>query len=322
MTTSAKEQWLRRFDDLADELRKKAAEDDLADQRPRFHYTTAEGIRGIITSGRLWATNLQFLNDGSELTYGRALVADELSRQSGTPTSVAGRLASHVTQRVLRTAEFWGGYAVCFCFNGDLLSQWRGYADEGVGYAIGFAPQAVRRARTLVKGDGYVEPPPYPVCGRVVYNETRQRTLIRDLFSQHLQLLEEAVATSTELADVLLEHAATGLFSTLINNVYFFKDPAFEEEEEWRALSVIFGPFMEKWLKFRSARGIVKPFIELELPPNKRNGWPIDRVVIGPSNHAQLAMDSLKILSRSNGLGFEIVQSKVPYRPRSNGWAA
>jgi len=34
-----------------------------------FHYTTAAGMRGILDSSRLWATNYRFLNDTSEVAY-------------------------------------------------------------------------------------------------------------------------------------------------------------------------------------------------------------------------------------------------------------
>jgi hypothetical protein len=44
-------------------------------------------------------------------------------------------------------------YITCFCEDGDLLSQWRGYADPG-GYAIGFdaaeLEECVREYRTCL----------------------------------------------------------------------------------------------------------------------------------------------------------------------------
>ncbi len=34
-----------------------------------FHYTSSRGLLGILQEGRLWATNLEFLNDPTELTH-------------------------------------------------------------------------------------------------------------------------------------------------------------------------------------------------------------------------------------------------------------
>lgn len=35
-----------------------------------FHYTSAEGFNKIIEDGTLWATNLLYMNDPTEVTYG------------------------------------------------------------------------------------------------------------------------------------------------------------------------------------------------------------------------------------------------------------
>lgn len=35
-------------------------------------------------------------------------------------------------------------FVICFCEEGDKLSQWRGYADNGRGVSIGFSEQELR----------------------------------------------------------------------------------------------------------------------------------------------------------------------------------
>jgi hypothetical protein len=39
------------------------------DKKLRYHYTDAAGLIGILTSHRLWATDIRFLNDPSEGRY-------------------------------------------------------------------------------------------------------------------------------------------------------------------------------------------------------------------------------------------------------------
>lgn len=46
-------------------------------------------------------------------------------------------------------------YAVCFCDNGDPLSQWRGYGVDG-GYALGFDRERLRAAEPFNEYDGDV----------------------------------------------------------------------------------------------------------------------------------------------------------------------
>src|ERR1022692_1738264 len=41
---------------------------------PLYHYTGAEGALGIVSSGEIWATDADYLNDPSEILYGRDLI--------------------------------------------------------------------------------------------------------------------------------------------------------------------------------------------------------------------------------------------------------
>src|SRR5229473_173006 len=43
-----------------------------------FHYTTADGLKGIIEKNELWATSAYFLNDSAEITYGCGLLREVL----------------------------------------------------------------------------------------------------------------------------------------------------------------------------------------------------------------------------------------------------
>jgi len=43
-----------------------------------WHYTTLEGLMGILKSQRLWATDYRHLNDSSELEYAKSILEDEL----------------------------------------------------------------------------------------------------------------------------------------------------------------------------------------------------------------------------------------------------
>jgi hypothetical protein len=46
--------------------------------RPLWHYTTASGLEGILSSRSLWASDVQYMNDASELSYAEGLIADEV----------------------------------------------------------------------------------------------------------------------------------------------------------------------------------------------------------------------------------------------------
>ncbi len=43
-----------------------------------YHYTNAAGLNGIISSNRMWATNISYLNDSSEILYASELIKQTL----------------------------------------------------------------------------------------------------------------------------------------------------------------------------------------------------------------------------------------------------
>ena len=52
-----------------------------------YHYTNDGGLRGIIETGKLWFTDIFYLNDPSELKYSVRLASDILTRHASGRTS-------------------------------------------------------------------------------------------------------------------------------------------------------------------------------------------------------------------------------------------
>lgn len=107
-----------------------------------YHYTSVNGLRGIVDSGNVWATHLGFLNDLSE---GRAALEDEAYR---------ARLAETDRRSPLFIASFCRHQEPHQQKNG-LLSQWRGYAGEGGGYCVVFDEE---RLDGLVEAERRISP--------------------------------------------------------------------------------------------------------------------------------------------------------------------
>src|SRR5205085_11962410 len=62
-------------------------------------------------------------------------------------------------------------YLACFCENGDLLSQWRGYGSVGGGYAAGFVAEHLG----LVQYQNINKPE--PIVQKVIYDSAVQRKI-------------------------------------------------------------------------------------------------------------------------------------------------
>ncbi len=50
------------------------------DEYDLWHYTTAEGLKGILSSQTLWVTDYRYLNDSSEFIYSKQIIRGSLIR--------------------------------------------------------------------------------------------------------------------------------------------------------------------------------------------------------------------------------------------------
>jgi hypothetical protein len=113
-----------------------------------YHYTDDAGLKGILESGTLRLTDIHNLNDPSELKHGffsAIEIVKSLLQQ-----------ANSLRQRFVNRFEDFGinggiqetthCFVLCFSSDGDDLGQWRSYADNGRGYALGFDTKSIERA--------------------------------------------------------------------------------------------------------------------------------------------------------------------------------
>jgi hypothetical protein len=98
-----------------------------------YHYTTTNGLIGILESKSIWATSHLHLNDAQEIEHAVHILDAELKGSSFTDTQ-RGML------RTMRQKVQEPRYIFSFSEHCDRLSQWRGYCPSGDGYALGFTP--------------------------------------------------------------------------------------------------------------------------------------------------------------------------------------
>lgn len=91
-------------------------------EKPLYHYTSREVFWKIMDSETFLARHIMFSNDYEENKIGNQKVADAL-KDAGIEVRETGALP----------------FMICFCADDDLLSQWRGYAKEGVAMEFDFS---------------------------------------------------------------------------------------------------------------------------------------------------------------------------------------
>jgi DUF2971 family protein len=107
-----------------------------------YHYTTPEGLMGIVKNQELWATSVFFLNDIAEFKHGIELGRDHLEALFNN-TEKTKEHDTHSLQsaiegiKVFQHSKDTTIYVCSFSEEPDDLSQWRAYCPMG-GFAIGF----------------------------------------------------------------------------------------------------------------------------------------------------------------------------------------
>lgn len=281
------------------------------------HYTTADGLMGILKSGRLWATNSRYLNDPTELLYGVRLIRSVITEELATrPARRLGPYAEWIRFMLDEYEQNAKVYLCCLCENGDLLSQWRGYGAYGGGYAIAFRSKYMG-ARDL--GDA---PDPYLILRKVVYDARVQRAFI----VRWLNVLAAAVASAEAdrghpAARARMNDAQWRFTSFLQDAFNCFKHPSFSEETEWRLIK--FGRDTNRRdtcvTMFRSGGGRIIPYTELTLQQRAgryRTHLPIRGIRFGPTLHPDLTGRALRALCQAHGYvdtRVTIERSQIPF---------
>ena len=258
-----------------------------------FHYTDSAGLLGIMSSGRLWATDYRFLNDSSEIRYTYGLAA-ELAR--GSLTEGLSHLGRSFFEQASSSSPPYTGcpyYLCCFSEHGNSLSQWRAY-----GLRQGFAVECPGDLSTT-RGSHASRQNPGITLLRVEYVVARQADYILALQGAMLTLFEDPhFANYANSADVL-RHTMPFYWAQLERASYRFKHPAFEVEKEWRLVS--WGDVHDE--KYRAAQTLT-PFIELRLFSGRvehpEDKLPVHSVRQGPGALGDATMVALdRFLSRS-----------------------
>lgn len=238
-------------------------EDLLWNPQTLFHYTTREGLVAILSSGTVWATGIRFLNDASEYIYAQSTFVKKLSeiRERVVEPPHSEELDEAIRQLSELTAHI---FVFCLSRHGDLLSQWRAYGQPGNGYSIGFdAPtldEIIRRKRGMQ-------------LAAVCYDPRQQWDLMNRM---EIEAVKKCRATSEDprafgkaLCDVFLDVAP------------IIKDPAFEEEDEWR-LVLRLADAASPQVRHRVGPSMLVPYVPIGLKTKERP-LPIQTIIIGPN---------------------------------------
>jgi len=254
-----------------------------------YHYCPTASFLAIVQSQSLWLSSLSLSNDTMEGKLVASAIARLAERDSLDRDSVR-RLqdAIGVFEKIV------DGLGFCLSEDGDLLSQWRGYAGDATGVAIGFSTEYLdwfsktsmshdKPGFTLQKveyepsaHDSRVEPTYRQVKGLIDAGAFKTPSLLGLLIGPTNQEAEQE-NTAIQKAHTQLSLTLLSLFSELFR----LKAVAFREEHEWRLLShLVKGG--EDACSHRVVHDRIVPFRKVELVGLERS--PIAEVILGPKH--------------------------------------
>jgi hypothetical protein len=298
-------------DPVLDRLHEEFVKEWSAAQGPRprelFHYTSLDGLKGILGTHQIWVTDVAYLNDSLELQ-----LASELIERC---TAEATKNASPMCKELLRRSEVGGSqadlgqgyYVACFCDDRDLLSQWRAYGERGGGYAVGFSAYEMAYEGLLA-------------LRRVIYDPVEQERLVRGVI-QRICTAFDMVAAGKTTAQLDSDHTFPSFAQLLASHfrefLVTFKHDAFSAEKEWRIVLPFSQDQQLSFVRFRGDRGQAVPYMCLHprTPTPAMSLLPIVEVVHGPTLHPELAKKSLHLLLQSTDYDHvEVGGSRAPLR--------
>lgn len=172
-----------------------------------YHYCPTETFFKILESKELWFSDITKSNDSSEIAHAMRILKDYLSKKD-CKIDPYGSNKLYFNE-IKKASSHYRYYCCSLAEDGDLLSQWRGYAPNG-GVSLGFDLEGLQTYVSSIKVAG--EKP--AITSKVYYKEI-------EFISEVLERIDFSKKYSGEYAFIQ-------------ETVPFFKNESFSEEKEWR----------------------------------------------------------------------------------------
>lgn len=312
-----------------------------------YHYCSVETFLNIIRNHTLRLSDLCSSNDKAEMKVLLGDLENEIlnqyrKRDDFLETVIYGMDVDESFEFILKkviskmdnnTNQMLFG--ICFSEKGDLLGQWREYADKGTGIAIGFNLEWLQK---LGNNDSFK-------FSKVNYEYSKDSTLIKEhafhIYCEIIRAMEngetkELIDESRYLPYMISLHKECLLFESV-----FQKGKEYKSEEEWRLILDdeetrkdypewnIYYNWKNEDLSFREEKiyslipngmefmvksGRIIPYLDLKFDVDKNN-LPIEEVITGPNCKVNI-LDIYHLLQfyGFDGDKIEIKKSQSSYR--------
>ncbi len=279
-----------------------------------YHYCSVAAFHSIIKQQKIRLSLLSLSSDSKEGQH----IVDVANRMLPDSLPIKDLSLAALSSLIAELSPF----GFCLSAEGDLLSQWRGYADDAQGFAVGFDRQELETiCQKESEGQASIR------LAQAIYHESLLTEAMTadlksiadtnlsgklDLWSRGLihYALPDQEREAVELREkkLIAEHFVQ--LARLASHAYLIKGNFFQEENEWRLLSL--GDVeRQRHCKFHPSSNRLIPFAEFPWTANLSPA--IKEVVVGPRNRTPDAI--VQSFLRGHGCAHaKVVRSEGSYR--------
>lgn len=195
-------------------------------------------------------------------------------------------------------------YVCSFSEEKDLLSQWRGYTQNGIGFSIGFDFEHIYPLLDKQKF----------TISQCIYDESTQYSIIQEMINIFVTNFLNSEKEPYKDRLYVYEEYYENFINDFIQIAPILKHPSYEEEKEWRLISKpISSDNMD--VDYRAGASMLIPYYKLNLC-EEGNTMLVHEIIVGPTQIPDLSRASVFDLLYSNKIRINSVSSSlIPYRP-------
>ena len=281
-----------------------------------YHYTSQDGLIGMLNKKTIWASKIHYLNDSKEFRLALDLARCELNERISAATSPGDRSRLELLRDTIYPGARVNTCVCCFSELEDDLSRWRGYGGGNAGFSVGFTREWFTRVKETL-GLSLI---------RCIYDPENQQRLVQDEIDK---FFATNVGREPDYWDrnrghrhpdrprtfKASRHAGDDFATRLALIAPRIKHKSFEDEREWRLVAASVSAHE---LHHRPARSMLIPYYKIPIGDDDKFDS-IRKIVVGPTPHPVLSDASVRSLAIAAGLDnpdnmLETKTTIIPFR--------
>lgn len=283
-----------------------------------YHYCSNAAFHSIVENRSIRLSALSLSSDTMEGKLVTDVIA-QMAKSDGLDQANIQRLKESVSL----LEQIMEGLGFCLSEEGDLLSQWRGYADDASGVSIGFSKKYLEK----LSEDSLNPQKSGFTLKKVEYEYESQKKRIQATYDKIKDYIKQGAYKPLRYQTILgfktdkeieaenkvIKKAFWDLSLTilpLIFELFLLKTKAFQEEQEWRLISPL-SKISDDECCFQSFPDKIVPYRKFSLSNLEENS--IVKVILGSKNNTpEYVIDGL--LKQNNFENVTVIRSESSYR--------